>query len=408
MLITKLHTPEGVKDYLPEECEFKNNIQNKIADTFAKCGFKPISAPTIEYAEVFSNTGGIDSTRMYNFVDRDGTLLTLRPDVTPSIARIVATAHDNFPKKLYYVDNTFRRNESYQGKLREFTQAGIEIINGNDTLSADAEAIVIAIRALKAVGLESFKIDIGHAMFLNGVIEEANISDDIINDIQDSILHKNYVAVAEIADKLENDNIKLILKDLPLLIGDYEILQSAKQRITNAKSIEAIDYLSQLYEIIKELGLEKYISFDLSVIGAMDYYTGIIFRGYTRGTGFSILDGGRYDNMVATFGKSMPAVGFAIKINDLINVADIKHSHKPYILIAYDKANISSAFKYAQDMRDNDYIVEISDIINSVDDNIKYAEEIKASVLCYFGKDVDIIDISKDETSKMIINKCNK
>ncbi len=407
MLINKLHTPEGVKDYLPLECEFKLNIENKIADTFKMCGFKPVSTPTIEYADVFENTGGIDSKRMYKFVDRDGTLLTLRPDVTPSIARIAATASYNIQGKLYYVGNTFRRNESYQGKLREFTQAGIEIVGSNDKLSADAQAITIAIRALKAAGIDNFSIDIGHAMFLAGVIDEAGISVESANHIKDSILDKNYVAVSEIADTIENKGVKSLLKDLPLLIGNYEILEEAKTRVTNSKSIAALDYLSEIYTIIKSLGLEKYISFDLSVIGAMDYYTGIIFRGYTRGTGFSILDGGRYDNMVAAFGKSMPAVGFAIKINDIINVINMKKSDTPHVLIAYKMNGIKPAFELAEKIRNDNITAEISDMGESFDKNYEYAKRNNISVLFYFGEQTKYINVSGDNQAEKIIEKYN-
>ncbi|MGN1318919.1 MAG: ATP phosphoribosyltransferase regulatory subunit, partial [Lachnospirales bacterium] len=299
MLITKLHTPEGVKDYLPEEYRYKLAVENSIAETFETYGYSPVLTPTIEYSEVFDNAGSIDGKRVYKFVDRDGTLLSLRPDFTPSIARIVATTGGNLPKKLYYIGNTFRRNESYQGKLREFTQAGIEIIDSSNPLAADAEAIVVAIKALIGVGIKDFKIDIGHAKFLTGVIDEANISEDVSELIKENILNKNYVAVSEIAESIKNPKIRQLLKDLPLLIGGFDILESVKNRIENDKAQEALNYLIKLYNILEKLGYKDYISFDLSVIGAMDYYTGIIFRGYARGTGSSVIDGGRYDNMVS-------------------------------------------------------------------------------------------------------------
>lgn len=393
MLITKLHTPEGIKDYLPGECEFKTEIENKIADTFYRCGFRPISTPTIEYAEVFENTGGMDSKRLYKFVDRDGTLLSLRPDVTPSIARIVATA--DIPGKLYYIGSTFRRNESYQGKLREFTQAGIEIIGSHNSFDADVEALTIAIRALKSVGIDKFKIDIGHAMFLAGVIEEADISECVEQEIKESILNKNYVAVSDIADKISNKNIASILKDLPLLIGNFDIIEAAEKRVTNEKSISALNYLKEIYYVLKALNLDEYISFDLSVIGAMDYYTGIIFRGYTKGTGFSVLDGGRYDNMVKGFGKNMPAVGFAIKINDIINVAKVERLLPPDMLIAYKKEYMANAFKYAEKMRNSGLIAEISDLGDDYSENLEYARDRKVKILCYFeGEEPDITNIS--------------
>lgn len=405
MLITKLHTPEGVKDYLPNECEIKTEIENTIADVFKSYGFRPVSTPTIEYAEVFDYAGGIDSKRMYRFLDRDGTLLALRPDVTPSIARIAATENDDAPKKFYYIGNTFRRNESYQGKLREFTQAGIEIMGSKNTLGADVEAITLAIKSLLQVGIDNFKIDIGHAEFLTGVIEEADISEDTVMSIKDSILNKNYVEVSEIAENIVNNNIASVLKDLPLLIGGYDILETAKKRVNNEKSLNALAYLSKVYDVIKALGYENYISFDLSVIGAMDYYTGIIFRGYAKGTGFSVLDGGRYDNMVSVFGKNIPAVGFAIKINDILELVD-DTLFGANVLIIYKPEYIAEAFKFAQKISDKGLEAELSELGDDYDINLEYAKCRNIDLLYYFkNSEPELTYVSDDEEFNKLIIK---
>ncbi len=405
MLITKLHTPEGVKDYLPNECEIKNKIENIISDLFIRYGFRPVSTPTIEYAEVFDYAGGIDSKRMYRFIDRDGTLLALRPDVTPSIARIAATENDDTPKKLYYIGNTFRRNESYQGKLREFTQAGIEIMGSKNTLGADVEAIALAIKSLLEVGIDNFKIDIGHAEFLTGVIEEADICEETAQNIKDNILNKNYVAVSDIAEKIENKNIASVFKDLPLLIGGYDILEAAKNRVKNEKSLNAVSYLSKVYEVIKALKYEKYISFDLSVIGAMDYYTGIIFRGYAKGTGFSVLDGGRYDKMASAFGKNIPAVGFAIKINDIIDLAD-SDSSGANVFIAYKPEYIADAFKFAQKVTDKGIDAELSELGEDCEINLEYAENRNINLMYYFkDRKPQLFYISDDEDFNRLLEE---
>ncbi len=404
MLITKLHTPEGVKDYLPNECEIKTEIENMIAELFEGYGFRPVSTPTIEYAEVFDYAGGIDSKRMYRFIDRDGTLLALRPDVTPSIARIAATENNDAPKKLYYIGNTFRRNESYQGKLREFTQAGIEIMGSKNTLGADVEAITLAVKSLLEVGINNFKIDIGHAEFLTGVIEEANIDEGTVQNIKESILNKNYVAVSEIADSIEHKNIASVLKDLPLLIGGYNIIETAKKLVTNKKSLNALEYLSKVYDVVKALGYEKYISFDLSVIGAMDYYTGIVFRGYAKGTGFSVLDGGRYDKMVSVFGKNIPAVGFAIKINDILDLSE-SVEFGANVLIAYKPDYIINAFKLAEKISDRGLEAELSELGDDFDANLEYAKSRNIDIMYYFDEsEPKLTYISDDdEYNKLII-----
>ena len=374
MLISKLHTPEGVKDYLPLECALKKKIEDSVAGVFNNYGYLPVTSPTFEYNDVFCGMGGVKDNRVFKFLDKDGSLLVLRPDMTPAIARIAATAYSkkDLPIKFYYIEGMFRTNENYQGKLREFTQAGIEFL-GINSIEADAEVVSVAINSLLEVGISNFKIDLGHALFLKGVIEESNVSDDIAAEIQKNIIKKNYVAVSELAENIVSDDIKYTLQELPLLIGDLSVLDNVKNRVSNTKSIEAINYLTELYSILSEMGFEKYISFDLGVIGSMDYYTGLIFRGYTKGLGASILDGGRYDNMVEQFGTNMPAVGFALKVNELMKTMDLSEVDSNKYLIVYDKADRINAFKTADILRKNNISAECSFLGENIDINREYA-----------------------------------
>lgn len=374
MLISKLHTPEGVKDYLPIECALKKNIEDSAANVFSSYGYLPVTSPTFEYNDVFCGMGGVKDNRVFKFLDKDGALLVLRPDMTPAIARIAATAYSkkDLPLKFFYIEGMFRTNENYQGKLREFTQAGIEFL-GINSIEADAEVVSVAINSLLEVGVSNFKIDLGHALFLKGVIEESNVSDDIAAEIQKNIIKKNYVAVNELAENISNEDIKYILQELPLLIGDLSVIDNVKNRVSNEKSIEAINYLTELYSILSEMGFADYVSFDLGVIGSMDYYTGLIFRGYAKGSGASILDGGRYDNMVEQFGANMPAVGFALKVNELMKTMDLSVADSSKYLIVYNKADRINAFKTADILRKNNFSVECSFLGDNIDINIEYA-----------------------------------
>lgn len=374
MLISKLHTPEGVKDYLPIECALKKNIEDSAANVFSSYGYLPVTSPTFEYNDVFCGMGGVKDNRVFKFLDKDGALLVLRPDMTPAIARIAATAYSkkDLPLKFFYIEGMFRTNENYQGKLREFTQAGIEFL-GINSIEADAEVVSVAINSLLEVGVSNFKIDLGHALFLKGVIEESNVSDDIAAEIQKNIIKKNYVAVNELAENISNEDIKYILQELPLLIGDLSVIDNVKNRVSNEKSIEAINYLTELYSILSEMGFADYVSFDLGVIGSMDYYTGLIFRGYAKGSGASILDGGRYDNMVEQFGANMPAVGFALKVNELMKTMDLSVADSSKYLIVYNKADRINAFKTADILRKNNFSVECSFLGDNIDINREYA-----------------------------------
>ncbi len=361
MFISKLHTPEGMKDYLPKERALKTEIEKNVSEVFDKFGYSRITSPTFEFNEVFADMGGVKDRRTYKFLDRDGSLLVLRPDMTPAIARIAATAFSakDIPLRFSYIENMFRSNENYQGKLREFTQAGIELI-GVNSIDADVEILVIAIKSLLAAGVRDFKLDLGHAMFLKSIIDEANVDEKTAIDIQKNIINKNYASVNELANKIENKNIRYILQELPFLIGGMSVIEKVRDKVKGSNAVEALDYLSRLYAIMESLDMSKFISFDLGVIGSMDYYTGLIFRGYTRGTGSSVLDGGRYDNMVVKFGSDMPAVGFSIKINDIMNIAASAADPDEHILLVYDESSRTAAFAKAEELRDKGSIVEMS------------------------------------------------
>ncbi len=360
MLITKLHTPEGVKDYLPEECALKSEIEKNVSRVFESFGYRRITSPTFEYNDVFANMGGVKDRRTYKFLDRDGSLLVLRPDMTPAIARIAATAYSekDIPLRFSYIENMFRSNENYQGKLREFTQAGIELI-GVNSIDADAEVLAVAIDSLLSAGVEDFKIDLGHAQFLSSIIEDADTDEKTKVLVQQNIINKNYAAVNELAEKIENENIRYILRELPFLIGGSSVIERVRGRVKDGAAAYALDYLSRLYGIMKGIGLSRYISFDLGVIGSMDYYTGIIFRGYAKGTGSSILDGGRYDNMVVKFGADMPAVGFSIKINDIMHTRIYSANQIEHILVVYSEDSRTAAFKLAEKLRAEGSIAEL-------------------------------------------------
>lgn len=386
MINNKLHTTAGVKDYLPAECALKNEIENKIKNVFDSCGYSCVITPTFEYTEVYEGMGSVDSKRMYKFVDRDGSILALRPDVTPAIARIAATAYDKeeLPLRFSYVGNAFRYNENYQGKLREFTQAGAELI-GVNSIDADAEIIMMAINSLLAVGIDKFRVDVANVEFLNGVLDEAGLDKELSSAVINSIVDKNYVDVLNLTENTDiNDKLKKLFRDLPLLIGDVKVLDEAKTLVNNARSIAAIDYMYNLYSILDGCGYAKYISFDLSVTGNFDYYTGMVFRAYTRGTGFSVIDGGRYDKLVGGYGAAYPAVGLAVKINDIMSVMSAKKVKNADVLVAYNENGRLAAMKKADELRKNGTAAELSFIGGDKSKNIEYAAKKEIKTLLYF------------------------
>lgn len=400
MINNKLHTTAGVKDYLPAQCALKTEIENKIKAVFESCNYKFVITPTFEYIEVFEGAGGVSGSRMYKFLDRDGSILALRPDVTPAIARVAATAYgtEDLPLRFAYVGNAFRYNESYQGKLREFTQAGAELI-GVNSLEADAETVIIAVNSLLAVGIEDFRVDIANVEFLKGVLEESRLDAKTSEAVIDCIIEKNYVEVSKITGNTDiSPKLKTLFDDLPLLIGGAEVLEEAKSLVNNARSLNALEYMGKLYSLLDVCGYSKYISFDLSVTGHFDYYTGIVFRAYARGTGFSVIDGGRYDKLVGSYGAACPAVGLAVKINDIMSVLIAKEPGHADFLIACNEEGRAAAIKKADELRKNGAVAELSLLGGDLDKNMAYAVKNGIPRLIYFdGENSHNMAVGEDE-----------
>ena len=257
---------------------------------------------------------------MFKFIDREGNTLVLRPDITPSIARCAAKYYmdEKMPLRFCYMGNTFINNSSYQGRLKETTQLGCELIGAN-TPVADGEMIAIIIRCMLEAGLTKFQVELGEVEFFRGLMEEAGIEEDVQIKIRDLIERKNFFGVEELLLEagIEEEKRNRILK-LQELFGTAEKLSEAKVLARNSRSLEAINRLEQVYEILKACHLEQYVSFELGMLGKYKYYTGVIFKAYTYGTGEMVVTGGRYDSLLQQFGKQAASIGFAINIDQLI------------------------------------------------------------------------------------------
>lgn len=411
----KLHTPEGVKDYLPREAAFKSEIERNIETVFYRYGFLPVSSPTFEYMEVFDGNGGLSPEQMYKFIDRDSSAFALRADMTPAIARIAATAYEekDIPLRFYYFENVFRYNEHYQGKLRESTQGGVELIGVNSD-DADAEVIAVCVNSFLGCGLKNFKICIGQVQFFYGVLEEGGFDEKTCKKIRQSVIEKDYTAAQKtVLNSGAPDNIKTLFKELPLLIGGKKVIDRSRELVTSKKAVEALDALENIYKILSEYKIENFISFDLSTIG-LYYYTGIIFRGYAKGTGFSILNGGRYDKLLQNYGADYPAVGFAIKINNLITALEkqnvVVNGEKADTLLMYTKDGRATALNASDELRSQGLNVENSLFGDDLNKNKEYAQSKGMGGILYFlnSEDVRIINLEKDTVSDVKISELLK
>lgn len=366
MMERLLHTPEGVRDIYNVECEKKVVLQRELLHRIHLYGFKEIQTPTFEYFDIFNKERGtVPSKDMYKFFDREGNTLVLRPDITPSIARCVAKYYkeETLPIRLGYCGNTYINNSSYQGKLKEVTQLGAELIN-DDSVEADAEMIALTVDCLKMAGLTEFQVEIGQADFFKGLVEEALLEEEEIEQLRELIEHKNIFGVEElISEKNINESLKQVFLKLPELFGTLDKLMDIKKCLQNKRSISALNRLEQLYTLLTMYGFEQYITFDLGMLSKYNYYTGIIFRAFTYGTGEAVANGGRYDSLVGQFGKEAPAIGTAVVIDQLMLALNrqklLKNPEAENTLIIYKNKQHQIAIALANQFRSQNMNVEL-------------------------------------------------
>ena len=364
-----LHTPEGVRDIYNGECRMKQRMENRLRQVFHLYGFEDIETPSFEFFDVFNKERGtISSREMYKLFDREGNTLVLRPDMTPSVARCAAKyfKEESLPIRLCYSGSTFINNESHKGKLNEVTQLGAELIN-DGSVEADAEMLAMTIEALKSAGLTEFQVEVGHADFLKGLLEETGCTVEEKAEIRLLMESKNIFGIEEFVEKKQLPlHLKELFTALPELFGNIEDLVQIENKIQNEASQRALERLKHLHKLLKFYKLENYVTFDLGMLSRYDYYTGIILKAYTYGTGEPVATGGRYDSLVGQFGKDAPAIGVAIVADQLLLALERQKKvleEKPEVtVVLYREENSEQAISVAALLRQEGKKVFLSSI----------------------------------------------
>ena len=353
-----LHTPEGVRDIYGNELAGKEHIESVIGEKLMQFGYESIQTPTFEFFDVFSKEiGTIPSKELYKFFDKEGNTLVLRPDFTPSIARCAAKYYmDNTePIRFYYKGNTFINTGNLQGKLKESTQMGAELMN-DDSVQADGEMIALVVESLQNTGLQEFQISIGEVDYFKGLCEEAGLDNETAEDLRELISGKNLFGAEEllIERKIGKEDRDRLLK-ISEFFGSVEILDEAEKLVHGETAKGAVDRLKKLYEVLKAYHAEKYVSFDLGMLSQYHYYTGVIFKAFSYGVGDAIVKGGRYNKLLGYFGKKAPAIGFAVVVDDLLLSLERQngtYQKKPEIIhVTYRENNYNEKLKEAQELR---------------------------------------------------------
>lgn len=360
----KLATPSGIKDWPVGTAPTKRKVENKLAALFSSWGYEEIITGTIEYEDVIARgLNEEEKGQLYRFFGRDGEALTLRPDMTTPIARFVSSQMGDapLPLRLFYTANVFRHEKIQAGRYREFYQAGIELI-GTDTGRADAEVIILAIEALRTLGVEEFKIGIGQVQLLDSLLKTTSLGEDMKFNLKKSIADKDYVSVSSI---IKNSGLKKAEQEL---LNSLSLVQTGEEffhRLNGGDFPEQLTgQLERLRDVFKTLsaaGLDDKIFIDLGITRDFEYYTGIVFEVYTHALGFPIVGGGRYNNLYSGFGRSCPATGFALGIERILLVLDkvgSKSSSDTGKLLVCG-SDFKEMLRQAADLRSQGFTVEI-------------------------------------------------
>lgn len=304
----------------------RRHLQGALLDVFLRWGFQEVVTPTFEYMDALTlGLGDAYQERLFKLEEwHTGRMLALRPDITPQIAKWAATRLQDQPRPLRfcYVANVFRHNASQTRTLQELEQAGVELI-GLESPEADAEMIAIAVEGMQAVGLPEFRLAVSQPEFIRQVLAESGLEAADRGRLQ-AALHKkdtsSLEAIVAACDLTHHD--RKVLLQLPELCGKTEVFDTAANLIQSPLAQAALDNLVQVYNMLKTYGLEDRVLIDLSELRGFDYYTGIMFEGFTPNLGYQICSGGRYDHLLSSYGPPDAATGFAINLEALLEALE--------------------------------------------------------------------------------------
>ena len=389
-------TPDGTRDLLFGECVSRGEAVSRLTTMFRARGYRQVITPAIEFYDVFgSSAAHFPQENMYKLTDTRGRLMVIRPDCTIPIARLVATrlAASPMPLRLYYSENVYRVEHDLRGKRNEVFQTGVELI-GSNALRSDLEIVELAASGLSDIGGERFRIELCHIGYFKALIDSLDAPGETKEQIRQCIEQKNYPALGDLLDPFGAARAALALRYLPRLFGGEEVFEKAYALFDENGARESLDYLRSIYDYLRQLGLEGSVIVDLGLVNQIEYYTGIIFRGYFDGIGEPVLSGGRYDNLISDFGAALPAVGFAVHADLASAVIEKQPPQTPDILVFSDEAHLPQAVNYIRSLTDNGLVVE-SSMFDDYDASADYARRRGIRQLHVVDDDIEVVDLVK-------------
>jgi len=391
--------PDGMRDIIFDETIVIKDVEKRVNALFEKQGFRRIITPTLEYYDAFEVDGSLLAQEdMYKLSDNTGKLVVLRPDNTTPIARIAGMSLKNqqLPLLIYYSQNIFRINSDYSGKRNEIFQGGVEII-GADGAVADMICLETAFSVFSELfgEDEDYCIEISHTGFFKALIDELELSEDEKKKIISATARRDFTNIF-FTDNPAYAEAEKIISALPSLFGGFEVIEKGKELAKNNKiALESLDYVYKIYKMFIDAGYGNKIKLDLEIALKIEYYSGLVFKGYVNDAGEPVISGGRYDNLTKHFGAEYAAVGFAANLNALASVLEHKSKRScapPEALIVFDENNFDKAVKIPGKLGLSSF--EFS-CISDLDKARKYAENRKITKIIS-------VSVSGEEEIKLI------
>lgn len=356
--------PLGMRDTLPDVYERKQVVRGLIEGEMKNWGYQFIETPTLEYYETVGAASAISDQQLFKLLDQQGHTLVLRPDMTVPIARLAASKliKNEMPIRLAYSANVFRAQQKEGGRPAEFEQIGMECI-GDYTISADGEGLALMISSLKATGLEDFTLSVGHIGFVHLFFRQIIGTKESAEELMQHLYEKNDVGYREHVNSLglsSFDTERLL--DFLKLRGGKETIEMAFSLLENEQGKEMVIQLQQLWEMMVDYGIEENVSFDLTLVSHMSYYSGILFEVYAEHVGYPIGNGGRYDVLLQKFGNATGATGFAIRVDRLLEALGDKEERTFASCVLFSSERRKEAFQYAQAQRQLGKKIVLQDI----------------------------------------------
>lgn len=352
--------PLGMRDTLPFFYNQKSKARKNLSDSILSFGYSFMDTPIMEYHETVGKVSATLDQQLFKLLDQQGHTLVLRPDMTAPIARVAASQlkDSEFPLRLAYEGPVFRAQQAEGGKPAQFEQVGTELI-GDHSSYGDAEVIALLVESLKQTGLEDFVITVGHIGYVKAFFNDLMGDDEeTIENLLNYLYRKNYVGYREAVKELSIHNDKKdALLQLLSIKGGEEIFDSSRSLARNQSCMQAVNELKQLYRLLEQYEVEKYIHFDLNLISHMDYYTGILFEGYAPHLGAMLCNGGRYDTLLPSFQLGASATGFAIHLERLVEALNEQENSDERMGVIVDDDSYSKGVAEAKRHRREGYAV---------------------------------------------------